>query len=157
MLVSTYYVSRAARTKPARRNSVVIWKKERARHHSSFSYAEQTACKQIRGVDYANDRNTDHALPVVRFPGRGGGEVLCLGLQDLQDRKDQPLRERGLRGSRQEGGNRHDRRVRNRRAEIRGPQWRPAFQVHRGRVVPDSLRNAAGDRLFWSELAKGGE
>src|SRR5262249_48055869 len=84
------------------------------------------------GVDHADDGKKDHALPVVRYAGRRSGEILCFRLQELQDRKNQPLWKRGIRGSRQEGRNGHDRGVRNRRAKIPGAERRAAFQVQRG-------------------------
>src|SRR6266496_2614589 len=124
-------------TKPARRNPVVIRKCGRARHKPPSSYPQPPP--DGKGVDRADDRAKDHAMPVVRHPSGGGGEVLRVRLQGFQDRKDQPLRKTGFRGPRQEGGNRHDRGVRNRRAKIPGAQRRPAVQVQRGGVVSGAL------------------
>src|SRR5215471_9817341 len=95
--------------------------------------------KKVRGVDHGAYGKKDHALPVVRYAGRGGGEILRFRVQEFEDRQDQPLWKRGIRGSRQEGGNGHDRGVRNRRAEIPRAERRPAFQVQRGGVVPGAL------------------
>src|SRR6266568_1811163 len=75
-------------------------------------------------------------------------EALRFRVQEFEDRQGQPLWKRGIRGSRQEGGNGDDRGVRTRRAKIPGAERRPAFQVQRGRVVPGALRNAARDRPF---------
>jgi predicted 3-demethylubiquinone-9 3-methyltransferase (glyoxalase superfamily) len=38
-------------------------------------------------VDHVDDSTKDHALPMVRFPGRRSGEILRLRLQEFQDRK----------------------------------------------------------------------
>src|SRR5713226_7352861 len=35
-----------------------------------ISYAERTECKNVKGADHADDGTKDHALPVVRYPGR---------------------------------------------------------------------------------------
>src|SRR5262245_42696998 len=93
----------------------------------------------VKGVDHGAHGKKDHALPVVRYAGRRGGEILRFRLQEFQDRQDQPLWKRGIRGSRQEGRNGHDRGVRNRRAKIPGAERRPAVQVQRGGVVPGAL------------------
>src|SRR5712691_12364169 len=145
MLISTYCVKRIARTAQAGERE----------EKPPISYAERTECKNVKGADHADDGTKDHALPVVRYPGRSGGEILRLRLQEFQDRKNQPLRKRGIRDSREEGGNGHDRGARDRRAKIRGPQWRPAFQVQRGRVVPGSLRHTARDRLLLEQACQG--
>jgi hypothetical protein len=58
----------------------------------------------VKGVDHADNGAKDHALPVVRYAGRRGGEILRFRVQEFEDRQDQPLWKRGIRGSRQEGG-----------------------------------------------------
>jgi hypothetical protein len=45
----------------------------------------------MKGPYDAYRQTKNHALPLVRHTGRGGGEVLLLGLQGFQDRRDQPL------------------------------------------------------------------
>src|ERR1700730_3405160 len=107
------------------------------------------------GVNHGAHGKKDHALPVVRHASRRGGEILRFRVQEFEDRQDQPLWKRGIRGSRQEGGNGDDRGVRARRAKIPGAQRRPAFQVQRGGVVPGPLRNAAGDRPLLERASKG--
>src|SRR6516162_6539397 len=95
--------------------------------------------KDVKGVHHGAHGKKDHALPVVRYAGRRGGKILRFRVQEFEDRQDQPLWKRGIRGSRQEGRNGDDRGVRNRRAKVPGPERRAAFQVQRGGVVPGAL------------------
>src|SRR5260370_7837544 len=95
----------------------------------------------VEGVNHGAHRKEDHALPVVRYAGRRGGEILRFRLQEFEGRQDQPLWKRGIRGSRQEGGNGDDRGVRARRAEIPGAQRRSAFQLQPSARSPGPRRN----------------
>src|SRR5262245_8673621 len=107
--------------------------RERGTHYRTAS--EQN----VTGEDHGAHREKNHAVPVVRYAGRRGGELLRFRVQEFEDRQDQPLWKRGIRGSRQEGRNGDDRGVRNRRAKVPGPERRAAFQVQRGGVVPGAL------------------
>jgi hypothetical protein len=73
----------------------------------------------------------NHTLPVVRHPGRGGGEVLLFHLPEFPDRKDQLLRKEGEIHGKKAGS------VMVASSRSRGrnyrPQWRATFQVQRGR------------------------
>src|SRR5262249_39983659 len=46
-------------------------------------------------------------------------------------------------------------RLRDRGTEIRGPQWRTAAHLRRGRLVPDLLRDPDGGRLFLEQAHRG--
>src|SRR5258705_3621827 len=97
MLISTYSVN-------ARAVSAAIGMSCRCRIRSK-------PLQDLKGADRADDDTKDHALPVVRYSGRRSGEILRLRFREFQDRKNQPLRKRGIRDSREEGGNGHDRGV----------------------------------------------
>src|SRR5258708_39366842 len=107
-----------------------------------------------KGTDRAVSCTKDHAMLVVRYAGRRRGEILRIRVQEFQNRKNQPLRKRGIRNQWEDGGDGHDRRVRHRRAEIFSAQLRPPVQVQRGGIVPSALRNTGRDRLLLEQACR---
>ena len=95
----------------------------------------------------------DHPLPVVRRPGRGGGELLLVDLQELEDRARRPLQPTDVPDP---DGPVMTVDIRARRAAVHGAQRRPAVQVHRGRLVLSRLRTQEEVDYYWDEAAPDG-
>ena len=95
------------------------------------------------------DHPADHPLPVVRRPGRRGGEVLHRHLQELEDRGPSPATARpGRRSTASPPGS-----VMTVEFELDGQPFTalnggPDLQVQRGHLVPGRLRDAGGGRLL---------
>ena len=103
-------------------------------HIILFDYSAEAA--QVGGIrlkEKSNDTEADRPLPVVRRQGRGGRELLRLGLQELEDRPRRPLH----RGRPRSGGVGLDCRVRDRRAAVHGAQRRSRVHLQRGGLLLD--------------------
>src|SRR6266850_5905725 len=63
----------------------------------------------FKGGPDAQRYPASHAVPVVRQPGGGGGQVLHVGLPELEDPGHEPVRRRDGHGRRPAARHRHDR------------------------------------------------
>jgi hypothetical protein len=94
---------------------------------------------------------------VVRGPGRRGGSVLRLDLQELPDQIDRALRPLRLAGLRPSGGLGDDGRVRAGRPSFYGAQRRPVFRL--SEAVSFQIRCSTQEEIdyYWERLGEGGD
>ncbi|CAA9227409.1 MAG: 3-demethylubiquinone-9 3-methyltransferase, partial [uncultured Corynebacteriales bacterium] len=93
----------------------------------------------------------DHAVPVVRRPGRGGRDLLHVRLPQLPDHRGDPARE-GRPGG---GGRGADRVLLAGRPGLRRAERRPAVQLLRGRLAAGPLPVAGRGRPLLGEARRG--
>src|SRR5437588_12239559 len=90
-------------------------------------------------------------MPVVRHRGRGGGDVLYVGVPEVEDHGRPPLRLGGPSAR----GDGDDAELRARRPEVRRPEWRARVHVQRGGLVPGVLRDPGRGRLVLEHALRG--
>src|SRR5437588_7059000 len=92
-------------------------------------------------------------MPVVRHRGRGGGEVLYVGVPEVEDHGRRPLR-LGRSSARGDGD---DGELRARRPEVpRLERW-ARVHVQRGGLVPGVLRDPGRGRHVLEHALRGGQ